>query len=69
MISMKLRGLWTVVLYDTFKIHIDASTFQLGAVFVHKGKPIALYIRKLTDARQSYTVTEQKILITVETLI
>ena len=26
---------------ETFKIHTDASTFQLVAVISHKGKPIA----------------------------
>ena len=29
-------------LNETFKIHTDASTFQLGAVINQKGKPIDL---------------------------
>ena len=29
-----------------FKIHTDASTFQLVAVISQKGKPIAFYSRK-----------------------
>ena len=31
---------------ETFKIHINASKFQLVVVIRHKGKPIALYGRK-----------------------
>ena len=41
----------------TFKIHTDASAFQLGAVISHKGKPIVFYSIKLTGAQQRYTVT------------
>ena len=36
---------------------MDASAFQLGAVISQKGKPIAFYSTKLTDAQQRYTVT------------
>ena len=36
----------------TFKIHTDASAFQLGAVISNKLKPIYLYSRKLTNAQQ-----------------
>ena len=35
---------------ETFEICTDASVFQLGAVIIQKGKPIAFYRRKLTDA-------------------
>ena len=42
---------------EEFKIHIDASDLQLLAVIRQKGKPIALYSRKLTDAQKRYTVT------------
>ena len=34
---------------ETFKIHTNASKFQLGAVISHKGKLIAFYSGKLTD--------------------
>ena len=44
----------------TFKIHTDDSAFQLEAVISQKCKPIAFYSRKLTDAQQRYTVTENK---------
>ena len=43
---------------ETFKIHTDDSTFQLGDIVGQKGKPIASYSRKLNDAQQRYTVTE-----------
>ena len=47
---------------ETFKIHTDFSKLQLGAVISQKGKPIAFYIRKITDAQQWYTVTEKEII-------
>ena len=53
---------------ETFKIHTDASVFQLVAVIINKGKPIALYSRKLTDAQKRYTLTERELLRIVETL-
>ena len=34
---------------EIFKMHTDASAFQLEAVISQKGKPIAFYIRKITD--------------------
>ena len=42
---------------ETFKIHTDASAFQLGVVISHKGKPITFYSRKLTGDKQRYIVT------------
>ena len=53
---------------ETFKIHTDASVFQVGSVISQKVKPIALYSRKLTDEQQRYTLIERKLLIIVETL-
>ena len=53
---------------QTFKIHTDASAFQLVAVIIQKGKTIAFYSRKLTYAQQRYTVTEIEILRIVENL-
>ena len=53
---------------ETFKIHTDASAFQLGAVISQKGKPIDFYRRKLTDARQRYTVIDRELLSITETL-
>ena len=61
--------LWTYLDFDeTFKIHIDASDFQLGAVINQKGKPIVFYSIKLTDVHQRYTVKERELLSIVETL-
>ena len=37
---------------ETFKIHTNASTFQLGAVISQNGKPIAFYSRKITGAKR-----------------
>ena len=48
--------------YETFKIHTDASDFQLGVFIVHKGKTIAFYGRKVNESQKSYTVTETDIL-------
>ena len=53
---------------ETFKIHTNASAFQLGAVIIQKGKPIVFYSRKLTDDQMRYTVTERKLINIVETL-
>ena len=44
---------------ETFKIRTNASAFQLGAVIIHKVKPINFYIIKLTDSQQLYTVTDR----------
>ena len=53
---------------ETFKIHTNDSAFQLGGDISQKGKPISLYIRKLTDAQQRYKVIEKEIISIVETL-
>ena len=37
---------------EEFKIHTDASNFQLGVVIIQKGKTIALYRRKLNYSRK-----------------
>ena len=53
---------------ETFKIHTNASAFQLGSVISHKGKPIYFYSRKLTDSQHRYKLTERELLSIVETL-
>ena len=53
---------------ETFKIHTDASAFQLVAVIIQEVKPIAFYSRKVTDAQQQYTLAEGELLSIIETL-
>ena len=43
---------------EWFKIHTDASNFQVGAVISQNGKPISFHNIKLTDYQIRYTVTE-----------
>jgi RNase H-like domain found in reverse transcriptase len=51
-----------------FKIHTDASHYQLRAVISQKGKPIAFYSPKLNPPQMRYTTTERELLSIVETL-
>ena len=53
---------------ENFKIYTDDSDLQLGAVIIRKGKPIAYYSRKRTESQQRYAVTEQELLIIIETM-
>ena len=53
---------------ENFDIHMDATNCQLGAVISQNGKPISLYIRKLTGAQSLYMVTEKELLSIVKTL-
>ena len=42
---------------EEFKIHTNASDFQLGYVIRKNGKPIAFHGRKLTHAQKIHIVT------------
>jgi hypothetical protein len=69
----KIMSRETILAYPNFKIpfkvHTDASAFQLGAVISQNGKPVALfYSRKLTPSQTRYTTTEQELLSIVKTL-
>ena len=43
---------------EEFKIHTNASDFQLGVVINQNGKLITFYSRKLTDTLKIYSITE-----------
>jgi hypothetical protein len=68
----KIMARETILAYPNFeipfKIHTDASAYQLGACISQNGKPIAFYSRKLTPAQTRYTTTEQELLSIVKIL-
>jgi len=45
-----------------FEIHTDASDTQLGAIISQDKKPIAFYLKKLTECEQCYTTIEKELL-------
>jgi hypothetical protein len=51
-----------------FKIYVDTSRKQLGAVIMQENKPIALFSWKLSTTQRKYSVTKIELLAIVETL-
>eukprot|EP00804_Cyclotella_cryptica_P003898 CCRYP_015755-RA/>CCRYP_015755-RA protein AED:0.38 eAED:0.40 QI:0/0/0/1/0/0/2/0/465 len=51
-----------------FEIYTDSSKFQLGAIITQNNRQLAFFSRKLSQAQQKYSVTEQELLAIVETL-
>jgi transposase InsO family protein len=51
-----------------FHVYTDSSDYQLGAVIVQEGKPLAFYSRKMNSAQKNYPTGEQELLSIVETL-
>ena len=73
--SMKLSGLWPVIIYQLirilmkgFKFQTNASKFQLGRFIIHKVKPIAFYGIKLTGGYKRFKATEKELFSIVKTL-
>ncbi len=53
---------------QTFEIHTDALSKQLGLVITQGNRPLAFFSRKLSAAQQKYSVTTLELLTIVETL-
>ncbi len=50
------------------EIYTDSSKFQLGAVITQNNSPLVFFNCKVNTAQQKYSMTEQELMIIVETL-
>lgn len=48
-----------------YDLYTDASDYQMGAVIMQQGKPIAYWSRKLNEAQKNYSVMEKEMLAVV----
>lgn len=51
-----------------FRIHTDASDYQMGAIISQNGRPVAFWSKKISTFQKKYPMTDQELLAIVECL-